>query len=620
VGNFPDTYIKGSRKGKEKSALDKQRGGRKTGFARLIEVAGSKRKYLVTAGLFGALGSIAKMTIYFFVYLVIAEIIKSGGKAAGINTEAILGIAAGAAIALAVALIFNAAGSISAHIAAFNLLYEIRMQLSKKLAQLPMGYFNTHSTGEIKKVMNEDVERIETFVAHNIMDFVSGIITPIVTLIFMFVVDWRMALAALVSLPVAMLAGRNLFSGKTNQELSDKYQKAMGKMNGSAVEYINGMPVVKTFAKGEDMFLALKEDILNSGKAALTWAKGLRTPYILFNTLLPASILFIFPISVLLVSNPASYETMLTAVLFFFVIGTNFAEPMKQLMLLSGVMRKVTFGMECIDDILLADEIAPGNQNKTTGRDVCFERVRFAYGDSDILKDVSFTCRAGEVTALVGPSGAGKSTIAQLMARFWDVREGCIKIGEQDIREYTNEALMDTVSFVFQDVVMLSDTIEENIRMGNKAASIEEVKNAARTARIHDFIELLPQGYLTKIGEEGVYLSGGEQQRISIARVILKNTPIVILDEATAYADAENEAMIQQAFAALAKDKTVIVVAHRLQSIADADQILVFNQGTLMECGTQNTLLDRNGLYAHMWKTMTSADSWTLNQKMGAFL
>jgi ATP-binding cassette subfamily B protein len=600
--------------------LDIQNGKRKTGFARLIELAGSKRKYLVAAGLFGALGSIAKMAIYFFVYLVIAEIVKSGGNAAKIDIEAVTNIATGAAIALAVALIFNAAGSVSAHVAAFNLLYELRMRLSKKLAQLPMGYFNAHSIGEIKKVMNEDVERIETFVAHNIMDFVTGIITPIVTLVFMFVVDWRMALAAFVSLPVAMLAGRNLFSGKTNQELSDKYQKSMGKMNGSAVEYINGMPVVKTFAKGEDMFLALKEDILNSGKAALTWAKGLRTPYILFNTLLPASILFIFPIAVLLISHPASYETMLTAVLFFFVIGTNFAEPMKQLMLLSGVMRKVTFGMECIDDILLAEEIVPGNQNEATGRDVCFEQVCFAYGESDILHNVSFTCRAGEVTALVGPSGAGKSTIAQLMARFWDVRKGCIRIGGQDIRKYTSEALMDTVSFVFQDVTMLSDTIEENIRMGNGAASMEEVKNAARAAHIHDFIELLPQGYHTKIGEDGVYLSGGEQQRISIARVILKNTPIVILDEATAYADAENEALIQQAFAALAKNKTVVVVAHRLQTIADADQILVFDQGSLAEHGTQDTLLAQKGLYSHMWRAMTNADGWALSQKKEASL
>lgn len=589
---------------------------RKKGIARLIEVSGSKKKYLTTAGLLCVLGSIAKMLIYYFVYLVLIELVKSGGDATNMDAQIITQIAIGAGIALALALLLNGAGSICSHVAAFNLLYELRMKISKKLPKLPLGYFDRHATGTIKKVMSDDVERIENFVAHNIVDFVSGVVTPIITLVFLFAVDWRMAMAALMSIPISAVVGRSLFGSKKSMKLSDQYQTAMGKMSGSAVEYINGMSVVKTFSKGKDIYRNLDKNIKESGDAAILWANGLKSPFILFQTLLPASILFIFPVAVLLLYNPISYQTLLTSVLLFFVIGTNVAEPMKQIMLLTGVFRKIAFGMECVDEILDAEELPMTDSNASVkDSSIAMENVDFSYGDTQVLKRISFDCLPGSITALVGPSGAGKSTIAQLLARFWDADGGQVMIGGQNIKSLINEELMQSISFVFQDITMLSDTIEENIRMGNKDATKQQVIEAAKAAQIHEFIMMLPDGYNTKLGYGGIYLSGGEQQRISIARIFLKDTPIVILDEATAYADAENEALIQKAFNRLAQDKTVIVIAHRLSTITTVDQILVVDKGEIVERGTHESLIAQKGLYNQMWAAMSESANWQLSKQ-----
>ena len=593
----------------------KSKSKRKRGIARLLEVSGSKKKHLITAGILSVLGSIAKMMIYLFVYFALQEIVKSRGIIADMNGSVMLKIILGAASALLVWLLFDVVASLLSHSAAFNLLYELRIQLSEKLPKLPLGYFNTHSTGEIKNVMNNDVERIESFVAHNILDFVTGIVTPILTLIFLFAIDWRMALACLISIPVAGFAGVNMFSNKKIKALSDKYQLSMGKMNGSAIEYINGIVLIKTFAKGKEIYNNLKQDIKSSGQSAITWSDASANSYILFLTLLPASILFIFPMAIFLLSNPMSYNVALTSVLLFFVIGINIAEPMKQLMMVSSIFRKVSFGMECIDDILDAEELAADESAlEPIDSRINFNNVHFAYSKKKVLDDISFSCLPGTVTALVGPSGAGKSTIAKLIARFWDVSGGEIEIGGHNIKTLTNESLMNKVSFVFQDVVILSDTIEENIRMGNKTASMDQVVAAAKAAQIHAFIEKLPGGYQTKLGTDGIYLSGGEAQRISIARVFLRNTPIIVFDEATAYADAENESLVQEAFRQLAKDKTVIVIAHRLSAIVGADQILLIDKGTIKERGTHNELLEQKGLYNDMWQRFAAGESWSLKK------
>ena len=502
------------------------------------------------------------------------------------------------------------------HIAAFNILYEIRMQLAQKMVRLPLGFFSRRASGELKKIMGDDVERIELFIAHHIPDIVTAVLFPLILVSYMFAVDWRLAIVVLAVLAVAFYVMGRMYTGKKIREVSGRYVETLGRMNASIVEYIRGIQVVKTFTESTNAYRKLNDDIKEYRKFANEVNVQYQPTYVGFLTILSSALLFIIPVAVWLLVRSASYTAFVPVILMFLLFGVTIFFPVLKLLWIGGFLNQNNMGIQKIDDILYMDEIEePAVPRQPRDASVEFRDVSFAYDSTPVLKAVSFIAHPGTVTALVGPSGAGKSTVAMLAARFWDIQEGEILVGGVPVKEISIPVLMDNVAFVFQDNTLFFDTIEENIRMGNQEATFEEVTRAAEAAQCHTFIEALPDGYQTLVGEGGTYLSGGEAQRIALARAILKDAPIILLDEATAFADPENEGKILDAFSHLTKGKTVLVIAHRLGTVTNADRILYMDKGVIAEAGTHEELLALGARYAQMWKTYNRTKEWTIGGK-----
>ncbi|WP_031386395.1 ABC transporter ATP-binding protein [Desulfonatronum thiodismutans] len=590
---------------------------RKTGLLRLIELSGTKKWWLLGSMLLSVLASVALFVPYVAAYHILTELAAHAADPSGIDAGFIRHwgyVSLGAILLFGV--LFFCSGMLS-HIAAFNILYELRLALARKLARLPMGFFTKRSSGDIKKVMAEDVERIELFVAHHIPDVTSAVVFPALILGYLLVADWRLALVVLaVFLAAVLLQVAMVWSPKMKVQY-EAYHASLGRMNGSIVEYVRGIQVVKVFGRSMEGFERLQRDILAFRDDTIAMARKFAPTYTGFLTLLSSTVLFLIPASVALLVAAPSYPVYAPTVFLFLILGGGVFFPLLKLLYMGSLLKQNAMGVELIDEILNKPEIIEPVEPRRpvtdhTADGVVFEDVTFAYGADPVLKQVSFEARPGAVTALVGPSGAGKSTIAMLTARFWDVSGGEIRIGGVPIQRIGTSELMRHVSFVFQDNMLFFDTIEENIRMGDATSGFETVREAARAAQCHEFIEKLPQGYQTLVGEGGTYLSGGEQQRISLARAILKDAPVVILDEATAYADPENEGKILASFARLIKGKTVLVIAHRLSTITNADQILVVDGGRVVERGRHEALLEQGGLYSRMWQTYTMSREWVL--------
>jgi ATP-binding cassette subfamily B protein len=379
------------------------------------------------------------------------------------------------------------------------------------------------------------------------------------------------------------------------------------------------MPVVKIFNRAGAALSRFADQIVRHGRMVSDWCAASGIPYAMFVSLIGASVTLITVVGVIIGLRSIDVKGFIPTIVFFIMVGGSLDLPIRKLTYFASLLAENTEGMKQIDALLDTEELPePENPQTPTDNSLAFEDVNFSYGSEEVLHGVSFRVESGQLVGLVGPSGSGKTTIAQLAARFWDIQHGRILLGGVDIRQIATPTLMDSLAFVFQDVHMFRDTIEDNIRMGNAAASLEDVQNAARAAQAEEFILRLPDGYQTKLGEQSVHLSGGEMQRISIARAILKNAPIIILDEATAYADAENEARIQAAFAELTRGKTVLVIAHRLSSIRDADAILVVDQGRIAEQGTHQDLMANRGLYHEMVELYDRAQSWALDVNAAA--
>ena len=589
---------------------------RKTGLARLIEIAGTKRRLLIGAMLLAVITAIVQFVPIIAVYNILIELAEHALDPSVIDKAYIWlwsYIALGAFFAFGV---LTFASLMLSHIAAFNILYEIRMQLVQKMVRLPLGFFSRRASGELKKIMSDDVERIELFIAHHIPDIVTALLFPLILVSYMFAVDWRLAIVVLAVLAMAFYVMGRMYTGKKIREVSKRYVETLGRMNASIVEYIRGIQVVKTFTESTNAYRKLNDDIKEYRKFANEVNVQYQPTYVGFLTILSSALLFIIPVAVWLLVGSASYATFVPVLLMFLFFGVAVFFPVLKLLWIGSFLNQNNMGVQKIDDILYMDEIEePDIPRHPKDASVEFRNVSFAYDTTPILKAISFISHPGTITALVGPSGAGKSTVAMLAARFWDVQSGEILIGGVPVKEIPTSVLMDNVAFVFQDNMLFFDTIEENIRMGNKTATFEEVARAACAAQCHEFIESLPNGYQTLVGEGGIYLSGGEAQRIALARAILKDSPIILLDEATAFADPENEGKILAAFSHLIKGKTVLVIAHRLSTITNADRILYVDKGVIAEQGTHEQLLALKGEYARMWETYNRAKRWTIGGK-----
>lgn len=592
---------------------------KKKGLPRLFEIAGEKKGLLILAGVLSALSACCMLIPYLAVYQVLNNLLENAGEINNVNKEYLTdwGWIAFAGLIGGLLLLYGAL--MSSHMAAFRILYGLRVRLSEHIGRLPLGYLNNSSTGAIKKALEQNVEKIELFIAHTIPDLVNAAATVAVMFVLFFSLNGWMAAACLLAIVISILVQFSLMFGRKSKDFFRQYFDTSEQMSASAVQYVRGMPVVKIFGQTVASFRQFSQSIYAFKKYALHVCDTYQPGMVWFTVLLNSIVTFILPVGLLLLSREPGNVVLAGVYLFFIILGPGVAAPFHKLTFLASNTREIDEGVSRLDTIFeekpVPEPVIPQSPHK---HDIRFEHVSFSYENTkettrtEALKDISFTAHAGEITALVGPSGSGKSTIANLIPRFWDVTQGAIKIGGINIREIATEQLMDRVSFVFQDSFLFFDTLYENIRVGKPDATEEEVHAAARAAQCDEFIGRLPQGYQTLIGEGGVYLSGGEEQRVSVARAILKNSPILVLDEATAFADPENEYKMQLALQELIKDKTVIIIAHRLSSIISANQIIVLKEGEIVQKGVHAELSRKEGVYKKMWDAYTDAFQWTL--------
>ena len=594
---------------------------KKEGLSRLFEIAGQRKGLLILAGLLSAGSAVCMLVPYWAVYEILKELLSHGVNPAASDGTYMMRWGWIAFGGLVGGLVLLYAALMSSHVAAFRILYGLRVRLSEHIGKLPLGYLNNTSTGAIKKTMDQNIEKIEGFIAHTIPDLVNVVATVAVMLVIFFSLDVWLTVVCLAVVVISLFLQFSNFMGKRAREFISIYYDAQEKMSASAVQYVRGMPVVKIFGQSVRSFRQFNAEIQAYKTFALKCCDTYQNGMIAFTVLLNSMVTFILPMGILLLQASPQSLSLAVVWLFFIIMGPGMASPVYKLTFLGGNTRDINEGVNRIDRILEKKPVPePEHPQVPTAYDVEFRHVSFSYENTEqgtrteALRDVSFVAPQGKITALVGPSGSGKSTVANLIPRFWDVEQGEICIGGVDIRQIATTKLMDMVSFVFQDTFLFYDTLYENIAVGSSDATKEKVIAAAKAAQCHDFIERLPQGYETRIGDKGVFLSGGEAQRICVARAILKNAPILVLDEATAFADPENEHKMQMALQSLIKDKTVIVIAHRLSSVISAHQIIVMKEGHIAQCGKHEQLSMTEGVYKNMWDAYTSAYHWTLNK------
>lgn len=598
---------------------------KKSNLSRLMGYAGTKRILTYLSWGLSAMSALLSLVPFWYIWRIIHDILEASPNFSQAGNVTRYGWSA--VLFAVIAIVVYIAALMCSHISAFRVAANIRKELMRHITALPLGVTLKYGSGKLRRIVNTSSTATETYLAHRLPDKAGAIATPIGLLFLLLVFDWRLGLLSLVPVVLGFLIMMKM-TGKSMEQKMKEYQNALSDMSNEAVEYVRGVPVVKTFGQTIFSFKRFKAAIDNYEKWVIAYTKALRLPMMFYTTAINGVFAFLIAGGIIFTRGGVTNELLLNLI-FYIVITPVIGTTLTKIMFMSEDAMIVNDAISRIDEVLNEKPLSESDVDHVpSDHSITLEHVSYSYNKEQVpeknaLNDVSLRVEPGQVVALVGASGGGKTTLANIVTRFFDPQEGRILIGNVDIRDVRKETLMDKVSFVFQNSRLIKASILDNVRMAKPDATREEIADALKAAQCLDIIEKLPNGIDTVVGTNGVYLSGGEQQRIAIARAILKNAPILILDEATAFADPDNEVRVQQALSALAKGKskdnsagkTVIMIAHRLSSIKDADCIYVLQDGEIVESGTHSGLIEKNGIYNRMWKNYSEAAAWRLSSE-----
>ena len=585
---------------------------KKKSIEELVSLCGTKKGSLIAGNILIAMGAILNILPVLLTYKIIVSLMTKKEPRESLMFYALYGI-----LAVFVAYLFTYIGSIFCHTFSYGFIANLKKKIVSHIATLPLGYFTGEHKAKLKQVLSSDMNQIEGYYAHQLPSLVSTLVLILSLLFFMFRMNVAFALLTLTAIAVGLIIQVSIMVKIVKSGGLAKNFKILDRINSATNEYVKGMPEVKIFGNSTSSFQNYENAVNQYRQFTETMTARIRPGFVAFRVVILSVATFLVPVGILLLTKKPNDMATIRTVLFFWIVAPAMSVPCLKLRDFAEGMNILEDVVQRVWDVLMEKELAEGKYTeKLKNYDIIFEKVCFSYEKEQVLKDISFIAKQGELTALVGASGAGKSTIGALIPRFYEPTDGVIKLGGVNIQELPSNALMENISFVFQDNDLLSDTIFQNIAMGKKGCRREEVIEAAKKARCHDFIMKLEKGYETILGK-GNTLSGGEKQRIAVARAILKDAPVLILDEATSYADSENEYLMQEALAELVKDKTVIMIAHRLGTIKNAQQILVLSEGQIVERGTHESLMKEEGIYRKMFSIFDEARSWKMKQEGG---
>ncbi len=586
---------------------------KQSNLSRLLSYAGRYRNFTYASWILSAVSALIALVPFWYIWKIIKEVLEVSPNFS--EAENIVSNGIWAVVFAFLSFLVYTGGLMCSHIAAFRIATNMRIDLAEHIAKLPLGFVDSFGSGRLRKIVNDSTGAAETYLAHRLPDKYAAIATPLGLLAMLLVFDWRLGLLSLVPVFIAFSI-MSAMTGKRMAEKMKQYNNALENMSNEAVEYVRGIPVVKTFGQSVFSFKKFKGTIDEYAKWVIAYTKDMRVPMMIYTAAANGVFAFLIAGALWFSANGVTNEILLNLI-FYIIITPVISLTLTRIMFMSEDGMIVSDALSRVDGVLSA-AFMPESEKIEYPKDssITLSDVHFSYdGKKEVIRGVSMNIGAGQTVAFVGPSGGGKSTLASLIARFFDVKGGSIKIGGSDIRNIPKEKLMESVSFVFQDSKLIKATVSENVKMGKPDASNLEVAEALKIARCDDIIEKLPNGINTVIGTKGVYLSGGEQQRLTIARAVLKNAPVIILDEATAFADPDNEVKVQAAFSELSKGKTVIMIAHRLSTVQNADCIYVIADGKIVESGTHNELMKKNGLYAKMQNDYQSSVKWRVSNE-----
>ena len=587
---------------------------KQSNLSRLLTIAGSYRYLTYASWILSAISALIALVPYYFIWQVMREVLEVApnfSRAQNLTHNGWMAV-----LFAVIAVLVYIAGLMCSHLGAFRIATNLRLQSMNHIVKLPLGFAEHFGSGKLRKIVNESSAATETYLAHQLPDRANALATPCGLLVLLFVFDWRLGLLSLAPVLLGFLIMMAM-TGKEMQQKMKEYQNALDDMSNEAVEYVRGIPVVKTFGQTIFSFKKFKDSIDRYKVWVIAYTKQLRTPMMFYTAAINGVFVFLIAGALLFTQDQVTTEFLLNLV-FYIIITPIISVTLTRIMFQSENAMIVDDALQRIDSVLNLEPLKETAHPKhPKDGSVELEQVHFSYdGEKEVLKGISISIPAGQTVAFVGPSGGGKTTLANLISRFFDPQSGTVRVGGVDVRNIPKEELMNTVSFVFQNSRLIKASIFENVRLGKPEATREEVMAALKNAQCDDILEKLPDGMDTVIGTKGVYLSGGEQQRIAIARVMLKNTPIIILDEATAFADPDNETRVQAAFSKLSQGKTVIMIAHRLSTVAGADQIYVVKGGQIAESGSSRELMERGGLFARMWQNYQTSIQWKVQKEV----